>query len=379
MKKLKVTIREKEKKINSFNLNNFRDEVVNFMYKKTVAESSRNSLVFYLLLFFLTVKIEKKTLLEDLLENNIDKIKILNTKLSQYSKLEKGQYNEIVKDSELTEVFSYDVFFTLILAFKNYNEIIGEFKTYFDKNAVLLKEYKRLNDIYSKSLLEFFNVFEQNLIEDDRVGYTGDALDLSKSVYRTIKMRSSRRIDLTLHKYAEVKKITSQSPIEVEIIQCIDPEVVFNIWDAYNLGDYVKNVWKVANESATKQPILFTLALTVTGTWLTNGVNWIIWKTIDGIKNRKEKDVARRVFKDSLEENRKNEKDDPILNALVKSVMSSNEYLMNEIKILKAELKRIQKEKTVLVDQSKKIKELKDKIEKLENVEVEVIEITNKK
>ena len=371
MKRLKVTIKEKEKKISSFNLYNFREEVVNFMYKKTVAESSRNNLVFYVLLFFLSIKKEEKTLLEELLEKNIPKINILNTKLSQFERLERGQYAQLVDDSNLREVFQYDVFFTLIVAFRNYEEIIGEFEDFFEDNKPLAEEYQRLNQLYGKGLLDFFNRFEKNLIEDDRVGYTGESLDLSKSVYRTIQMRSSRRIDLTLHKYAEVKNISSQSPIIVEVIQHIDPQIVVNIWDAYNLGDYVRGTWQLTGDYLKDK--WFLQALLGNAGW--DAGKWLRWKLINGAKNKKEKDVARNDFKEALEHKRQEEGSDHIQNALAKSVMSSNEYLLNEVQQLRLDLARVTKENDILVNKDKRIKELEDRIEKLENIEVDVEEL----
>ena len=368
MKRLKVTIKEKEKKINSFNLYNFREEVVNFMYKKTVAGSSKNNLVFYVLLFFLSIKKEDKTLLQELLESNIPKINILNTKLSQFERLERGQYAKLVDDSNLREVFQYDVFFTLIIAFRNYEEIVDEFRDFLKANKPLADEYKRLRELYGKELLDFLNRFEKNLIEDDRIGYTGESLDLSKSVYRTIQMRSSRRIDLTLHKYAEVKNISSQSPIIVEVIQHIDPQIVVNIWEAYNLGDYVKGAWKLTGDYLKDN--WFLQGILGGAGW--DACKWLRWKLINGLKNKKEKDIARLDFKEYLEQKRQREEIDYIESALAKSVMSSNEYLMSEVKQLRADLVFVKKENSVLVNKEKKIKELEEKIERLENIEVNV-------
>lgn len=371
MKKLQVIIREKEKQIHSFNLYNFRDEIVNFMYKKTVAESSRNSMVFYLALFFLFVKGEKKSLLEELLETNIQKVEKLNEKLSSFDKLEKGQYAELVEEAGLKEVFQFDVFFAIIVAFNQFEEIKTEFDTYFKANPTILQEFERLNQLYSEKLNNFFDHFEKNMIEDDRVGYTGDYLDLSKSVYRTIKMRSSRRIDLTLHKYAEVKEISSSSPIVVEIIQNIDPQVVVNIWDAYNLGEYVKGAWKLTDEHIVNNWFFQGIA----GAAGYDAAKWLRWKLINGSKNRKEKNAARVEFKESLDQKREEAEKDPIQEALANSVMASNDYLQNEVKELRIELKTIREQNSLLVDQNKRIKELEDKIEKLENVEVEVKEL----
>ena len=371
MKKLKVIIWEKEKKISSFNLYNFRDEIVNFMYKKTVAESSRNSMVFYLVLFFLFIKGREKSLLEELLETNISKIEKLNKEMSSFEKLERGQYAKLVKKVGLKEVFRFDVFFALIVAFQKIDEIKEEFSEYFKSNPKVLKEFERLNIKYGERLGDFFVHFEKNMIEDDRVGYTGAYLDLSKSVYRTIKMRSSRRIDLTLHKYAEVKKVSSQSPIVVEIVQNIDPQVVINIWEAYNLGEYVKGAWNLTDEYIINNWFFRGLA----GAAGYDAAKWLKWKLINGLKNRKKKNQARVEFKESLKDKREEEKKDPIQEALAKSVMASNDYLRNEVKQLKAELKLLKEEKNILIDQSKVINDLEEKIEKLENVEVSVKEI----
>jgi hypothetical protein len=341
------------------------------MYKKTVAESARNSMVFYLLLFFLSVKGKKKLLLEELLEANINKVEKLNRELASFPQLKRGQYSDLVDKVGLKSVFQFDVFFAVILAFKNVEEIKTEFNSYFKANPTTLKELDRLNDIYGNRLSVFFENFEKNLIEDDRVGYTGESLDLSKSVYRTIKMRSSRRMDLTLHKYAEVKSISSQSPIVVEGIQSIDPQVVISIWEAYNLGEYVKDAWELTDEHIINN--WFFQGAVVAGS--VEGVKWLRWKVINGTKNRKEKNAARVDFKDAIQKKREDEAEDPIQDALAKSVMASNDYLRNEVKELKAERKLLDERQDLAINHNKRIKDLEDKIEKLENVEVKVEEL----
>jgi hypothetical protein len=59
----------------------------------------------------------------------------------------------------------------------------------------------------------------------------------------------SKRIDLTLTLNTDIKSIKSQSPIDVILLQSIDPTIVFDIWDKYHLFEYVKNIWDFINQN----------------------------------------------------------------------------------------------------------------------------------
>src|SRR3989344_5168953 len=114
MREIQIHIREEEKSEAGLTLFNFREELVNFMYKKTVADSSRGSMRFYILIFFLSIKVNSKTLLEDLHEKNWKKLEALNHSFDKKEKLRKNEYAKFVEDAGLTKIFRNDVFFLLM-------------------------------------------------------------------------------------------------------------------------------------------------------------------------------------------------------------------------------------------------------------------------
>lgn len=60
MKKIEVQIKEKDKGNKDLSLLNLRDEIVNFLYKDTIASSTKADLQFYVLLFFISIKVKDK-------------------------------------------------------------------------------------------------------------------------------------------------------------------------------------------------------------------------------------------------------------------------------------------------------------------------------
>lgn len=363
MKKLRITITEKEKLLSSFNLFNFREEIVNFMYKKTVANSSRNSMVFYVLIFFLSLKIGSKSLLLDLIDNNIENLKTLNGLLSGKKRLKKGEYAKLVNEAGLTNVFRFDVFFLLLTAIANSEEIEKEFKTFLQKNPAIHKDFQDIIKKYKSTFKNFSKEFSSNVIVDDRYDDRGEYHDLSKSVSRTIRMRTSRHLDLPLHKYAEVKSIKSSSPVVVQVIQSIDPEILIKIWEIYNLDEYVKLVWKLKDNALFVSTISGILS-----------AEWVIWRTRDGKKERKEKAKAKENYEIAKANESPQRKD--LLESLARSVISSNEYLQSEIKELKAQLVTARKESSLLMEREKEIKDLEQKIERLENISIQVDDVS---
>ncbi|MES2224205.1 MAG: hypothetical protein V4469_04715 [Patescibacteria group bacterium] len=367
MKKLKVTITEKKKFIHSFNLFNFRDEIVNFMYKKTVANSSRNSMVFYVIVFFLSLKSGSKSLLRDLFDNNIEKLQSLNKELSARKRLKKGEYASLVEKAGLKDILRYDVFFLLMSAIISPQNILSEFKDYFKENPEIEKEFKKIIELYQEKFQAFETRFIKNLIIDDRQDENGEYHDLSKSVNRTIRMRTSRRLDLTLHKHAEVQSVTSQSPVVVQIIQNIHPDIIIQIWESYKLDEYVKEVWKFVNDNSVVAGFV--------GTVLAD--KWIKWRSIDGRKNKNAKTIAKIDFDLAKTKSEEDQRQTSLIDSLARSVMSSNEYLQAEVLKLKMELETKQKESSILINREDEIKDLKLRIEKLENINVKVEEIEN--
>jgi len=87
MKKISVHIKELDKKGKKLSFFNLNSEIVNFLYKDTVAQSTKSDQLFFVLLFFLSVKLNNKTALENLLEENLPKF----TKLNDYFINKKGR------------------------------------------------------------------------------------------------------------------------------------------------------------------------------------------------------------------------------------------------------------------------------------------------
>ncbi len=325
MKKIEIHITEKDKNGRQLTLFNFRDELVNFMYKKTIADSSRTSMRFFVLIFFLSLKIGSKSLLMSLFDDNLPKLKNLNKAFSGKTKLKRGEYSDLIKKNKLEDVFKYDVFFILITAILDSNKILTKFSDYFSENSEIKAEFEKVITKHKDDLEEFDLDFKTHLIADDRVDEWGEHHDLSKSVYRTIKMRTSRSLDLELHKYAELRIVRSESPIDLTIIQHIHPQIIIDLWDTYKLGEYVKIVWKFANDNV--------IVATFIGTVLAD--KWLKWKAIDGKKKRKEKLKAKAEFNVAKTKPEQNKKLMKLAEVLAQSVVRSNEYLQNEIKILK--------------------------------------------
>jgi hypothetical protein len=366
MKKIEIKISEKDKLGKYLTLLNFRDELVNFMYKKTIADSSRTSMRFFVLIFFLSLKVDSKSLLMSLFEENIEKIINLNKAFSGREKLRAGEYAELIKNNGLEQIFKYDIFFILITTVLDSDRILSKFSKYFSENTEVAEEFIKVIEKYGEVLADFDMDFKTHLIADDRIDDTGESHDLSKSVYRTIKMRTSRSIDLELHKYAELRVVKSESPIDLTIIQHIDPQIIIDLWNTYNLGDYVKVIWHGIGNVVVAYEFKQILA-----------DKWLKWKVIDGKKNRKEKLKAKTEFDVAKNDPEQNIKLMQLVGVLAESVIKSNEHLQNEIRVLKEKKKTVAREK-ILIGKDKKIKELEERIEKLENIEVLASEIRAK-
>lgn len=362
MKKIEIYITEKDKMGRQLTLLNFRDELVNFMYKKTVADSSRTSMGFFVLIFFLSLKVGQKSLLMSLFDDNADKLKSLNEALSSREKLRSGEYAELIKNIGLDRLFKYDIFFILITCILDSDRIFTKFNEYFSKNSEVRDDFIKVVDKYKNSLGKFESDFKSNLIADDRIDEEGEYHDLSKSVYRTIKMRTSRSLDIELHKYAEVKIIKSESPICLTITQHIDPQIIIDLWNTYKLGDYVKAIWQFMNNGIPANFIGGALV-----------IKYVNWKTADGNKNRRIKANAKAEFDAAKNNPEQNIKLMQLVEALTESVIKSNEYLQNEVRSLKRKREATSRE-IASKAKDKKIKELEEKIRKLENIKVDVSE-----
>ena len=365
IRKLNVQITEIDKGDTPLTLHNFRDELVNNMYKKTIADSSRTEMRFYVTVFFLCFKMGSKSLLRKLFEDNLTKLEALNAEFSKRPKLQKNEYADLVNQVGLTQIFKRDIPFLLISTILDSKNVLKEFHVFFEKNPDLKKEFVGISEKYSAKLEDFYENFRSHRIEDDRYDDFGNYHDLSKSVFRTIKMRTSRQLDLTLHKYAEIKEVKSHSPIDLTVLQQLDPYILFNLWEAYDIGHYVGATWDYAAEAAG----------------ITAGIDlllkkWTKWKSINGRTDRKKKNAARKSFELEIKKKKYVTQFSVLIEVLAKSVLNADKFLKKEIRLIKARILKLNEDRSVLNKESvdEQVASLEKRLAKLENIKIKITE-----
>ena len=361
MKKIEVRIKEKDKGTKDLSLLNLREEVVNFLYKDTVANSTKADLQFFVLLFFVSIKIDGKTFLEEILDDGLPKFKKLNESFAaKRGYLRTKEYRKMIEEHDLSELFENDIFFVLIEAITNIEEIDKKFSSFYKQNADIKAVIGNIKSRYFEQLNSSLKKFQSSRIQDDRYDDQGNYHDLSKSVYRTVRMRNSRNLDLNLQKYTSIKKITSESPILLTFLQHIDPQIIFDLWDKYHVAEYMKSMWKMANDT----PII---ANTVGGAFGGLVVLYAQWKLVDGKKNRGDKDKAKQEF-ETVKKSNGQILDDLTLR-LVDSVLKANERLEKEIDDCRTQIRELS-DKDIVLQNKVAIEKLKERIEQLENLSV---------
>jgi hypothetical protein len=155
--------------------------------------------------------------------------------------------------------------------------------------------------------------FQASFIEDDRHDYRGNYHDLSKSVYRTVRMRISRTLELNLQKYTSVQEITSRSPIDLTFIQYVDLHMLIELWNRLHLVEYLDSVAKPI-VTAVKEHSEFQ-------------VNWgeivpllIVWALTDG-KNRLPKKKAKEALENAIAQPDSNKTLTDLTETLVRSIL----------------------------------------------------------
>ena len=366
MKYIEVSIREKDKRKKKLTLVNMRDELVNFMYRDTVASSSRIDQQFYILLYFTSLKTNDKSLIESLLDSALPRFQKLSEDLSaRKSYLKKHEYNEAVKKHGLEDFFTYDIFFIICEAIIDIDNIEKRYEDLYVTNEHMTAVMANLKQKYRPDIARLYSLFNTSRIKDERIDDYGFTHDLSKSVYRTIKMRNAKNFELNLQRYTHIKKVTSNSPIILDIIQIVDPQIIFDLWDKYHVFDYMTGIWKFINGS----PVLSGAAGAIIAQPVIEKYN--AWKGARHGQDKKYKETTREAFK--VAKSQYAEQLESINLKLVQSVMDANEHLMEEVSFLKKALEREQ-QKTVTKDDDE-IKRLKKRIEQLENVEVTTSEV----
>lgn len=366
MKKIEVKIKEIDKGTRDLTLLNLREEVVNFLYKDTVANSTRADLQFFVLLYFIVIRSGNKTFLEKILDEGVPKFNKLNKAFSaKKGYLRAREYRKMVEEYGLSELFENDIFFVIVESILNVKEIKTRYTSFLKKHTEVEQAVKAIEIKYAKQLNISLNEFQSSRIQDDRYDEYGNHHDLSKSVYRTVRMRNSRNLDLNLQKYTSIRELTSKSPVDLNFLQHIDPQIIFDLWDKYHVTGYMRSVWRIANDSPIISGVLGGLV-----------VNFTKWKRTDGKKNRNEKDKARQEFEKSKQKN--GQVFDDLTLRLVDSVLRANERLEKEIGELKTKLRELSSQDISMQDKTR-IKKLEERITQLENLEVSANEVTDLK
>lgn len=370
MKKIEVKIKEKDKGIKDLSLLNLRDEVVNFLYKDTVANSTKADLQFFVLLYFVSIKIGKETFLEKILDEGIPKFKKLNEAFAnKKGYLRAREYRKMVEQHGLAELFENDIFFVLIESILNADEIADRYASFLEKHTEIERVITAIRKKYAPQLNTSFEKFKTSRIQDDRYDEYGNYHDLSKSVYRTVRMRNSRNLDLNLQKYTSVKELTSKSPIDLTFLQHVDPQIIFDLWDKYHVTEYMKSAWRIANDS----PII---SGTISGILGGLVVKFTTWKRTDGKSNRKNKDKAKQEFEDSKRQN--GQVLDDLTMRLVDSVLKANDRLEKEVEDTRTKIRELSG-KGVVVQDKEAIKKLEARVAQLENLSVSAKVVDDKK
>jgi hypothetical protein len=360
MKHIEVHVKEQTKGSRKLTLLNLRDEVVNFLYKDTVASSTKSDLQFFVLLFFVSVPAGKGSLLERVLDQALPRLKRLNRHLaSKKTYLKRSEYRSLVEEYGLAQIFERDVFFVLSEAILDFDEIEPRFRTFYQQNEGLKRVIEEVKSRYAPELRDIFVLFESSRIQDDRYDDNGNYHDLSKSVYRTIRMRNSRNLDLNLQKYTTVKSITSQSPVDLTFLQHVNPQIVFDLWDKYQVAHYAKPLW----DNISGNPVVNG----VVGSFLWDLIKpYVRWKRVNGATHRKEKRAAKQEFE--ISKARHGKDIDDLTLRLVDSVLKSNERLQKDIDLLQDKLAA---EQAKVAQDKDEVKKLKEHIARLENLSID--------
>lgn len=361
MKTIPVRITEKSKGNRQLTLQNLREEIVGFMYRDTIARSTRADMQFYILVFFAMAPSGEKSSLEVIMDEALPKFDRLNAAFSsRRGYLQRNEYREMVYEFGLQDIFYKDLFFVLAGGILNIQKLRAQFNDYLTQQPILRDVFDRLETSYLPILESSFEVFKSSKIQDDRIDENGNYHDLSKSVYHTPYMRISRNLELNLQKYTSVKKIESNSPIDLLFLQHLDQQVIVQLWDKYHVAEYmpgvVKATWNTINTNFVSD-----------GIWLVIGA-YLEHRRTNGITDRTKKSQD----KDKLDTLIQQNKDIQALNAkLIDSVLDSKKRLEVDLDGLRQQLREeMQKSKAARDDEA--LKSLHERITRLENLQVDV-------
>lgn len=366
----KVELRQKEKI--SLPLTNVREEI-NLMFNSTVGSASRDDLAFFIILYFLAFRKDGHSFLYTLLKEQMPILQKFVQKMADVEGyLNKGEYAQLKTKMQLDNVLEQDTLFLVMDLIPKLESLKVKFASVLEIDPFLKTEMGKIYNEFAEKIIEFKRTFSKKRISDFRYDENWDEVhDLSKSVYKTIGMRLIRKLDISLQKKAELEELTHRSPLVVEVLQRIDIQMIFDLWNSFHLSEYLIGYLK--SEAHT----------------LTFLASWVDPKSIfnsllgDAVKlplaymygTRKAKKIALETFHKNKKELEKTGKLNPLMHVLENSYLASPEKLKQRIEFLDKQIERLESKETLTEEESERKKSLKEEVKKLKNIEVKVLRL----
>lgn len=362
MSTLNIHLRQAEK-FWTFSLMRLQEEIYE-MYDDIIYSPSKRDLSFFVLVFFLSLSHEKteRPFLDTYLENNLWKLKDFTSALNRVGrKLKKDEYSEYKEKFGLTDFFKNDTFFVLLFALRNSEYFLSQHIDFFKECPHLGRILDYINQKYWVDIEHFYNQYQEIFIEDDRVdSETWESLDLSKSIYRTIEMRLSRKMENSLKRFTEIKEIRSQSPLDLQFTQQIDPELIIYIWDQFKVLAHLG--WET-----TKNLSQNSLVSTALG-WLI--IHYYTKKSERSNDGTDKKNTCTTVINNHSENNNW---ELLLLSILIQDLLKSQEKKDDEIIVLRRRIEELERDSLIKNQEKKKrLTRMSIKLRNLSNLSVDV-------
>jgi len=362
MKTIEVKIEEIDKGERNLSLFNLRDEIANFLYRDTIVNSARIDQLFYILVFFAGCQVGNRSLLEAVLETSLPKLNGLNASFNSLNRqLKPGEYSKLKTAAGLDEIFKFDLFFILAEAINRLSKIQEKYSEFLSEHREIADVLSRIEATYGESLKDSLAVFSAYEIEDERVDVNGRTQDMGKSLYRMVHMRNARNLNINLQKYTTVRDITSRSPIVVTILQHIDPQMIFDLWDKYHVAAYASGFWDgLVTQFNARVDLTEKLSLNDLIT------AYVIWKMET---DKPKRDQKHQDFIRAKNDNDNHKLLEAIASNTAKSVLNAAQHLTELIGQYRRRLRQLESV-SIEIQDKEAIDKLKDEIAQLENLRV---------
>ncbi len=360
-----VHLQQKEK--SSLPISKIKDEVSE-MFNNTVGLSTKESLEFFVLVYFLLCKKGERSLLYHLFDKALPKLKAFDKALRDNpGMLKAGQYEDIKSELGITELLKNDVLFTLISAL-NQKEIYEiKFDDFFEINSAAQQELEIVSQKFRQNLNRFQDSFNQNKIQNEREDpESGQTFDISNSVYHMIHMRSQRTLNLSLQKQTKFKKLESNSPVDILFIQYVDLDLLILIWEKFHLHDYTANL---ISDGSRKSAAEAAKSLRNIGEGMIGALllSWLTKLYTDG-RSRKVKKTVNAKHEANKAKAKESSEARALIRNIEKDVLNTDENRKNKVAKMKAKLKLLNQAEYLTSSEKTLQKTLERNIKKLENL-----------